>query len=82
MVVSSFLVTSEPNHFDSVRQQLSDTSGVEITKTEGCKFAVVLDTESTSHATDICKDIRSWPGVVGLAMVSHFFEDEAQKHGD
>ena len=76
MVVSSILVHAEQGQFEIVEGHIQNITEAEIVKTRQSKLAVVLQTESTADAVRITSDLRSFPGINGVELVSHFFEDE------
>jgi nitrate reductase NapAB chaperone NapD len=76
LVVSSILVHAERGEFETVAGHIQNITEAEIVETRQSKLAVVLQTESTADAVRITSELRSFPGINGVEMVSHFFEDE------
>ena len=76
MVISSWVIHSSELLFEKIKTDLSTIPNIEITDEREFKLATVVETETTEDAAGLANQVREMKGVIGLDIVSHFFEDE------
>lgn len=74
--ISSLIVQSFPEHFDSVCSHIASIDETEIAVSDASKGKIVMLIEAPSMqaTTTIIDQIKFIPGVIGLSMVYHHAE--------
>jgi len=79
MVISGLLLEAAGD-VDSIIRELKGFDGLEVTEIfPDNKIGLLLETDSTDRSIDISTAITRIPGVSGLSLIYHNFEDEVSR---
>lgn len=76
--IASFIVYVQPERMDSLIALLAQWPDIQISHRDATgKFILVNETDSYDGLNRLMAHLHDQPGVLNVALVSHFVEDEA-----
>ncbi len=75
MPISSLIVQTVTTKVDEVAEAIGNLEGASVTKVEGANIVTLTDTKSREEDQKIWDKLESIPGVIGVSLIYHNFED-------
>ena len=79
MPISSLIVVVEESRVDDVVGVINSLPGAKVTKTEGTNILTLTETDSPEADKGLWDSLENIPGVVGVNLVYHNFEDVTEE---